>query len=380
MKGLNEESIAQIDDIDKLRYLLTGVTQKNAKQLKRVRVLQRQLKNAKAEVRTLSEKLTRLKIERESDSMFRWERDFEKIRADFNEFAFSEVFRLIQEPHADNSAFFKEQIQKYQQEFQKTKSSESYEQRNIIAAKNDEIQTLKTRLEELSDKVEAQEAAPISKDIEKAILEKDQSILKLRTMIQKFVKSDQAKQQQIEDQQREIQRLVTAMNVPMIAREGSVEEVARLEREIEHLKTQLTQSQASEQLEQKCEKLTAMLDTSNELYAELKSKYKALVDSTKPRALSVSECHFTERSSRKAHVHEKSGHSSEVEELQAMLASLRKTILQYFLTDLTNQENLIPVILELVGCTKEQIQAATSKFKSNQQFVNRAGAFLGLFT
>ena len=380
MKGLNEESIAQIDDIDKLRYLLTGVTQKNAKQLKRVRVLQRQLKNAKAEVRTLSEKLTRLKIERESDSMFRWERDFEKIRADFNEFAFSEVFRLIQEPHADNSAFFKEQIQKYQQEFQKTKSSESYEQRNIIAAKNDEIQTLKTRLEELSDKVEAQEAAPISKDIEKAILEKDQSILKLRTMIQKFVKSDQAKQQQIEDQQREIQRLVTAMNVPMIAREGSVEEVARLEREIEHLKTQLTQSQASEQLEQKCEKLTAMLDTSNELYAELKSKYKALVDSTKPRVLSVSECHFTERSSRKAHAHEKSGHSSEVEELQAMLASLRKTILQYFLTDLTNQENLIPVILELVGCTKEQIQAATSKFKSNQQFVNRAGAFLGLFT
>ena len=380
MKGLNEESIAQIDDVEKLRYLLTGVTQKNAKQVKRVRVLQRQLKTAKAEVHSLTESLTRLKVERESQSMFRWERDFEKIRADYNEFAFSQAFRLIQDQQFDNSDFFREQMQKYQNEFQRTQSSEVYELRNIIASKDDEIKTLREKLEALTNEVDAQQAEPISKDVEKAMLEKDQSILKLRGMIQKFVKSDQAKQQQIEEQQREIQRLVASITQgsPVVSREGSLEEVARLEREVESLKAQLTKSQASQHLERRCEKLSAMLDTSNQLYAELNGKYEALVRS-RPKTLSMSPCECTELKA-KSSEHGKASHSGEVEELHAMLASLRKTILQYFLTDLTNQENLIPVILELVGCTKEQIQAAASKFKSNQQFVNRAGSFLGLFT
>lgn len=384
MKGLNEESIAQIDDVEKLRYLLTGVTQKNAKQVKRVRVLQRQLKTAKAEVHSLTETLTRLKVERESQSMFRWERDFEKIRADYNEFAFSQAFRLIQDQQFDNSDFFREQMQNYQKEFQRTQSSEVYELRNIIASKDDEIKSLREKLEELANEVDAQQAEPISKDVEKAMLEKDQSILKLRGMIQKFVKSDQAKQQQIEEQQREIQRLVGSMTQgsPVLSREGSLEEVARLEREVDSLKVQLTKSQASQHLERRCEKLSAMLDTSNQLYAELNGKYEALVETlrSRPKALSMSPCECTELKVKSGAEHGRASHSGEVEELHAMLASLRKTILQYFLTDLTNQENLIPVILELVGCTKEQIQAAASKFKSNQQFVNRAGSFLGLFT
>ena len=63
----------------------------------------------------------------------------------------------------------------------------------------------------------------------------------------------------------------------------------------------------------------------------------------------------------------------------AVIVSLRKTLLQFFLTDEENQENLIPVVLEIVGCNKEQIEGALTNYKRHQHLINRAGSFFGLF-
>lgn len=377
---MNEESIAQITDVEKLQYLLTGVTQKNAKQLKRLRVVQKQLKAAKAENHTLSETLTRLKIEKESEAMFRWERDFEKIRADYNEFAFSEVFQLIQDQTFENSDFFKSQIERYKREFQRTESSELKELRTIIASKNEEIIDLKRKLEDLTNELEAQEAAPLSKDVEKTIGDKDQSIAKLRAMIQKFVETDQRKQQQIEDQQQEIERLANAM-VNVTGKGASSEDVMKLEMQVEELKAQLAKSRDAQEMEARCEKLTGLLERSNQHYADLNDRYKQLESRLEAKGdkLTLETLHAFEQVAKKTKSTSRAHTAQAIAANEAMMASLKKTVLQYFLTDLGNQENLVPVILELVGCTPEQIQAAVIKFKSNQQFVNRVGSVFGIF-
>jgi hypothetical protein len=190
-------------------------------------------------------------------------------------------------------------------------------------------------------------------------------------LVQKYLKSEQEKQQQIEEQQQEIGRLSQG-----IARSESgscsVDDIARLELEIDRLKTQVTKCQTSQQLEKKCEQLTAMLDKSRDLYAQLSERHRKL-------AAKYESKRFRLRVDR-AGIFERVLPQAKGENVtEAMLASLKKTVLQYFLTDSTNQENLMPVILELVGCNPEQIQIAVRNFKSNQQFVNRAGGIFSLF-
>jgi hypothetical protein len=379
MKGLSDEAIAQIDDVPKLQSLLTGVVQKNATQLKRLRAFQRQLRTAKSDLQSLSSASATLKVENEFDQVVRFERDLEKVRADFNEFSFTELFEIIQNQGFEDAGFFQTQVARYEREFAKIRQERQSHIDHLLASKDEEIRQQKQKIDQLRSEIESQNSVTLSKDIERAISEKDQAITKLRAGVQKCVQTDQQCQQQIEEQQRHIERLSSLLlDAQRRTRGTSIGEVAKRERECLELKAELTNSQSSRQLEAKCEKLAAMLDRSNRLFDSLNEKCQSLCKQLgryRPM-LAVAQSREFEQIGIAAP--EKQQNPAGDREAVA-LASLKKAVLQYFLRDVGNQEHLVPVILELVGCTPEQIRAAVRKVKSNQQMVNRARSVFGWF-
>jgi hypothetical protein len=379
MKGLNDEAIAQIDDVPKLQSLLTGVVQKNTTQLKRLRAFQRQLRTAKSDLQSLSSAYATLKVENEFDQLIRFERDLEKVRADFNEFSFTELFEIIQNQGFEDTDFFQTQVARYEREFAKIQQERRSHIDHLLASKDEEIGQQKQKIDELRSELESQNSVTLSKDIERAISERDQMITKLRATVQKCVQTDQQCQQQIEEQQRHIQRLSSLLvDEQRRTRGTSIEEVAKRERQCLELKAELTNSQSSRQLKAKCEKLAAMLDRSNRLFDALNEKYRSLCQQVGRRrpTLAVVQSRDFEQISAAAR---RKQQRAEGDRETVALASLKKAVLQYFLTDIGNQEHLVPVILEIVGCTPEQIQAAVRKVKGNQQMVSRAGSLFGWF-
>jgi hypothetical protein len=376
MKGLTEQSIAQIDDVDKLRYLLSGVIQKNAKQLKRLRVTQRLLKSSKSTLERLGESYSSLKVESEADRLYKFERDFDHIRGDYNESIFAELFKTISSEKFENSDYFRSEVEKHRAQFRKIQLPRMTELRAQISARNAEILKHKRKIDELNAELEAQLAAPVSKIVEKALADKDQSILKLRAMIQRYEKSEETKQQQIDDQSHEIRRLATALEEGR-RRLVSTGEVESLRRQIADLQSQISNSEASRQLEAKCENLNVLLEQSNRKYSDLRERYERLEQNLNPPVpkLSLDISEKVEKITRQ----QKRGRIAR-DPQDGMMTSLKQTMLQYFLADVQNQEALVPVILELVGCTQDQIQAAIHKVKSNQQFVNRATSIFSFFS
>jgi chromosome segregation ATPase len=379
MKGLSDEAIAQIDDVPKLQSLLSGVVQKNATQLKRLRAFQRQLRSAKSDLQSLSSAYATLKVENEFDQLIRFERDLEKVRADFNEFSFTELFEIIQNQGFEDAAFFQTQVARYEREFAKIQQERQSHIDHLLASKDEEIRQQKQKIDQLRSEIESQNSVTLSKDIERAISEKDQAITKLRAGVQKCVQTDQQRQQQIEEQQRHIERLSSLLlDAQRRTRGTSIEEVAKRERECLELKAELTNSQSSRQLEAKCEKLAAMLDRSNRLFDSLNEKYQGVCKQLgryRPMLAVAQSWAFEQVSITAPEMQQNPAGDREA----VALASLKKAVLQYFLRDVGNQEHLVPVILELVGCAPEQVRAAVRKVKSNQQMVSRARSVFGWF-
>ncbi|OHT01736.1 hypothetical protein TRFO_31349 [Tritrichomonas foetus] len=408
MKGLTEESIAQIDDPEKLRYLLSGVVQKNTKQLKRIRVLQRQLKNSKNEISELNSALIESKNKCEKNSFYKFEYDFEKIRADYNEFAFTSLFEIIQNLEIEQLDKFLHEAKQYENLIKSKQKDQIDEMKQIINERDKKIHEKEQKILELQEKIEKIESSPISKDVEDLLSEKDQSIVKLRALIQRYAKSDQIKQQQIDEQQRQIQQMMDkysnysnnySSNLSShnsSSKSSNVKEILVLERKVADLELQLKQCGNVHEIESKNEKLNAMLDKSNKLYTQLSEKYQILLDSIKKdKKLTINqnllfEIHSIKNSSNSCsnsksrdQNHKKSKHEknhSLYNETETTIMSLRKTLLQFFLTEEENQENLIPVILEIVGCNQDQIRGAIRNHQSHKTLINRAGSLFGLFS
>lgn len=392
MKGLNEESIAQINDPEKLRYLLSGVVQKNTKQLRKIRILQKQNQNAKNELLSLSSELTKCKVDCESSQFYIIEREFEKIRADYNEYAFTSLFDIVQnlnlnEIDTTTVRDFLNQSELFQKEFKEKKNEQIEEFKLIISNKDKNIIEKDHQINKLKENIEKIESSPIPKEIEDLLSEKDQSIAKLRNLIQKYAKSDQIKQQQIDEQQIQIQQLVSNSNINSPTITNFNTKISLKQEDNEH-NSQISQisSKSIQEIESKNDKLRSMLEKSNKLYTQLNEKYISLQQSVQNRKntkLSINKNLLFEVMSSSSNLHKtnsmkkksKKGLNNE----SAIIISLRKTLLQFFLTDEENQENLIPVILEIVGCNKEQIEGAITNYKRHQHLINKAGSFFGLF-
>lgn len=391
MKGLTEESIAQIDDPEKLSYLLSGVVQKNSKLLKKVRILQKQLKNAKSELANASTSLSEYKIKYESSFIYKFDYEFEKIRADYIEFAYSSLFRLLQNLDIDgnnqinlNSVF--EEHQKMQDEFKTSQTRLFADLKSTISERDLSIQEKEKLIGELKDQIEQAELLPLPKEAEELLSEKDQSITKLRSLIQKYVKSDQIKQKQIDELQQQVQNLTESQFYQTQSRKDlnqqGKDNISHLENEIARLRSQLASCSSVniQELEMKNKKLTAMLEKSNKYYTQLNEKYLSLKETLsqqKHNDLVIQQNLHFEILSTKSTGTKKKKSAASMDPI--IITSLRKTLLQFFLTDEDNQINLIPVILEIVGCNQEQINGALVNYQRHQHLINRAGSFFGLF-
>ena len=382
MKGLTEESIAQIDNPEKLRFLLSGVVQKNTKQLKRIKVLQKQLKKSRNENKELSTSMKEMKITVQDNQIYHTEYELEKIRAQFNEFAFTSLFEIVQNLKIDNLESLLNEMKNCMEKFKVKQDEQINCFKKLLQDKENEIEQLNKKIDELKETIDKLESSPISKDVEDLLNEKDQSIVKLRSLIQRYAKSDQIKQQQIDEQQRQIQQFIDSYS----NRESSLKQsnndsvkIAKLEKQIIELQSQIDLNSSNHEAEAKTDKLTALLEKSNMLYYQLNEKYLALKESTRKDKKLTAQTTLLFEVLTKGKI-KKQQNKKGVNTESAIVVSLRKTLLQYFLTELENQESLIPVILEIVGCNKDQIEGAVRNHKINHHIINRAGSFFGLFS
>lgn len=453
---LTEEMVRQIHDVEKLQYLLIGMIQKKIEQSKKADIQKKQIKELRNKLKTATEELKVLHQKLDQIGLHQYDGAFEKIRADFNEYYFTQLFQLIQgipfnnnndSNSTDSQSFFPpsliSQMNSFRENFSKTSEEQLNHYENLISQKNEEIDSIKNKMEILQDQLNTAMNSPISKDIEKLITEKDSAILEMKSMLQSSVNSDKRKQQLIEEQQAEIQKLHNLLSQSSSNKasdinnssfnsslhsnlhNSDVAEVARLERTIADLENRINNSQASRELEIKNERLSSMIEKSNLLYADaveeirkLKEKYLLACDSNQLKIVNSFSFHSSSQSydtdimstgidnrndndnnnenfstplvktSSKSKSKMKLNSTNPSDKIKmkkikhtyrVLIASLRQTLLQFFLKDEASQISLVPVILELVGCNQQQIDTVMLKIQSSQHFVNRTGGFFGFF-
>lgn len=451
--------VRQIHDVEKLQYLLIGMIQKKIEQSKKADLQKKQIKELRNKLKVATEELNTLRKKLDEIGIHQYDGNFEKIRADFNEFYFTQLFQLIQgipsfgnsnDASGSSQSLLSPSFISEMTSFRETLSKTSEEQRQhfekLISQKNDDIDAIKSKMDVLQDQLNTAISSPISKDIEKLITEKDSAINEMKTMLQSSVNSDKRKQQQIEEQQAEIQKLHDMLlqssagkmpnsnsnsslnsNLNSISHNNDVGDVARLERTIADLETRLSNSRPSRELELKNERLSSMIEKSNLLYADaveqirkLKEKCSSKKDSKQLKISLTFSIQSNSQSNKIAQPKQITDNSSinsnndDDEDVptpltkagsklnsptkgdlstpsdkikmkkikhtyRVLIASLRQTLLQFFLKDEASQISLVPVILELVGCNQQQVDAVMLRIQSNQHFVNRTGGFFGLF-
>ena len=387
---LTEEMVGQIHDPEKLRFLLIRMIQKKASQSKKDAIRKKQIRDLRTKFKTNVEELKKLRKIVDETNVHQFDSTIERLRGDFNEFFFTQIFQLIQ---GIDSININEQIQPFQERLEKIEKAQIEHFESVINEKNQLIEDMSKKIDDLTDQLNIAQSSPISKDIEKIISEKDSTIIKLKSMLQSAVKSDQMKQQLVEEQQKEIQRLSDALTHRHSASgasgsfvsSSSIDEVARLEMTISDLEDRINNSAASKELEARNEKLTSMIEKSNALYAQanetiIKLNQRLKKDSNKLKVNDslLFEMYYLKNSSQK-----RKKKSSKIKKIkrsyQIVFASLRKTLLQFFLKEPKDQVFLIPVILELVGCNEEQVNTVLLKTKSNNQIINLTDGFFGIF-
>lgn len=454
---LTEDMVRQIHDVEKLQYLLIGMIQKKIEQSKKTDIQKKQIKDLRSKLKAATEELNTLHKKLDEIGLHQYDGQFEKIRADFNEFYFTQLFQIIQgipsltnnnesneSSQSISSPAFISELKTFRESLSKVSEEQLHHYENLISDKNEEINTIKNKMEILQEQLNTAMSSPISKDIEKLITEKDSSINEMKTMLQSSMNSDKRKQQQIEEQQIEIQKLHNLLlqsptnkiqtnndnssNLNSISHNSDVGDIARLERTISDLETRLNNSKPSRELELKNERLSSMIEKSNLLYSDaveqirkLKEKYSSDKNSKQLKICLTFSMNSNSKTTKNTELNQNRLNNSDLENkndndndenisyqmspikiksptkedsmsnaeklkikkikhtYRVLIASLRQTLLQFFLKDEASQISLVPVILQLVGCNQQQVDTVMLRIQSSQHFVNRTGGFFGLF-
>lgn len=93
---LTEDMVRQIHDVEKLQYLLIGMIQKKIEQSKKTDIQKKQIKDLRSKLKAATEELNTLHKKLDEIGLHQYDGQFEKIRADFNEFYFTQLFQIIQ--------------------------------------------------------------------------------------------------------------------------------------------------------------------------------------------------------------------------------------------------------------------------------------------
>jgi hypothetical protein len=97
----------------------------------------------------------------------RFERDLEKVRVDFDEFSFTELFEIIQSQGFEDTDFFQAQIARYEREFAKIQQERRSHIDHLLASKDEKMGQQKQKTDELRSELESQNSVTLSKDIER---------------------------------------------------------------------------------------------------------------------------------------------------------------------------------------------------------------------
>jgi hypothetical protein len=208
-------------------------------------------------------------------------------------------------------------------------------------------------------------------------------IEKLKKLVQRSRKEDERKQQQINDLQAELESKV--MRLPSDATPDLLGTVARLEAHARELEQRLEGSRANKDMELENERLTKMLDKSHRLYASLVAQNQALTAEQARR--SSGEIDLAFESGVVASISPDTrvrpgimGQQSKgaPDEKKITDTYLKRVLLQFFLQDDATREELIPLILELVGCTEQHILAAQRQWQRSMHASPKSSGFFGL--
>ena len=242
------------------------------------------------------------------------------------------------------------------------------------------------------------------------IAQKEAKVVKLKGLLTRSMRSDKRREQQIEslqidlaDKVRHIEALEQELagKAQFVARQ--TERIEQLESDLADLSNRLQSGVGSEAAQKRNERMKQMLEKSNVLYAELQTKYQKVCQDLevekqkrakagKPARLVVLSDEetvtlnddgtyevgpttafrppgadvFDARQAQAKAAREKQA------EQPLLKVYLRQVLTEFFIADTSTQVTLIPVILQLLECTPEQIQAAQRSFADGKQIFSKA--------
>lgn len=232
------------------------------------------------------------------------------------------------------------------------------------------------RIELFNQKTLTHEHERAHESIAEVVDDKNATIIKLKSLLSRSVKSEQRKQQQIDaieiERKQLLERFANLSSSPELFVQDSFkgdDSKPSEELEIEELTTQNR-------------KLQEMLESSRRLYSELQEKYRNLKRQNRHQqklqfetcqVFDVAESLETQRKLKRM------TNNAKREAKLVKSAYLRRVLLQYFSQEEDSDRHMmIPMILELVGCTREQTSMVMRQLERNQQLITRTAGFFGL--
>lgn len=282
--------------------------------------------------------------------------------------------------------------------------------------------------------------AQIQKD-QNEISQKETKVAKLKSLLTRSMRSDKRREQQIEtlqidlaDRDRHIQALENSIKETNDFSARQQERISQLEAELTELTNRLQSGVGSEAAQKRNERMKQMLEKSNILYAELQEKYqKACADLEEEKARQLRN--LSKRSPKKLIIlkddeaislyddgtyeigpylssdsyppniivqdfrvnrKEKGNERASIRSVSTgalaqhanssenpaskqplLKVYLKRVLLEFFIGDAATQQRLIPVILQLLDCTEEQITAAQRSYAEGRQIISKATSVFG---
>jgi chromosome segregation ATPase len=299
---------------------------------------------------THKEKVAKL---RATNATMRSKIDQSKVESDAQEHRIEELELKVRDDETQTLAML-QKISELQRQL-----SEIDDSRSLTSTLSSTIQKLKLEVFELQQRDQS------NTDFQALLTEREAMIAQLKGQLQMFMKQDVDHSKKITELQGEIceaHRKIAELSASFstTVRDGS----AKIEREKVILEGKLRNSQASEELIRKNQKLTEMIENSNRLYAQLRDQHNALKRTVGKGADSDLRTELTMVFEVKPVAARKRAQKAKSDEVElAQNAYLRRVLLQFFAGENRNRAGLIPPILRLVGCDGEQVAAALRQWE-----------------
>lgn len=242
--------------------------------------------------------------------------------------------------------------------------------------------------------------------LQSEINQKEQKIIKLKGLLTRSMRSDKRREQQIEslqidlsDRELQLESFNKELENNRAVIQKQTEKIALLEEELNELTNRLNTGVGNEAAQKHNERIKKMLEKSNTLYAELQSKYQKLsmdFEEEKKKNLRVGkpqkvivlndDYRITLNDDGTYVVNKKvkdlpsgievydfrKNNKKQQAEQNFLKGYLKRVVLEFFINDISTQQKLIPVILQLLDCPEEQILAAQRSYVEGHQIISKS--------